>query len=110
MPFQTVGLMDHQCGELQSLKGEAGEEVANRGLAGERGLAEVAWDGNPQESKQLCRHERSAKEKRCTHPDHRAHTDRPFRGKVGHLQKVNVTGVRTAGRKPRPAQGGSGQP
>ena len=47
VPFQTVGLKDHQCGELQSLKGEAGEKVANRGLAGERGLAEVAWDRNP---------------------------------------------------------------
>lgn len=47
MPFQRVGLMDHQFGELQSFKGEAGGEEANRGLAGERGLAEVAWDGNP---------------------------------------------------------------
>lgn len=26
MPFQTVGLMDHQFGELQSFKGEAGGE------------------------------------------------------------------------------------
>lgn len=47
--------MDHQFGELQSLKEQMGRGgVKENSLAGEVGPVEVAWDRNPRENKQLC--------------------------------------------------------
>lgn len=50
--FQTVGLMDHQFGELQNFKRRR-EERGKIEVLLERGLPEVAWDRNPRENKQL---------------------------------------------------------